>query len=434
MNQSSGIWLYRFAKTTVLAGFLLILIGSLVTTEGAGMAFGDWPLSDSSLNPAGWWSNLFERLEHGHRLFAELTGGLIGILCAWTWGNRWAVPSAFAASGLLSLLAFFVGFPPPWIAHVGLWSAVLVFAGMLFWQWNPPSEGVLHRASSSLTRWLSFAAFIGVVVQAILGGLRVTIESGGNSHGAMILRILHGAMAQVELCLLVAITVTLSPRWQQRCRGGCVSRLPSSGEMGSEAHSAETLDKKQALATSAAGGQAADTAASAPTLLAWVTFVVVLLQLLGGATMRHLGVGLIIPTFPQASPDGSWLPGVHNSYVDINFAHTRLGALLIGICGVILFMQILRSASPASELRGPAWLLLGLIIFQMILGITILSSHRAILPTTLHVINGAAILATSLVLAMLSTQVEPTKKPASRPRKLLFGFFHPHRSLPGTAS
>ena len=97
--------LYRYSQLTVLAAFALILIGSLVTTNGAGMAFADWPLSAGSLNPEGWWSHLFQRLEHGHRLFAELTGLLIGILCAWVWGNRWAIPVAIAGSGALSVAA-----------------------------------------------------------------------------------------------------------------------------------------------------------------------------------------------------------------------------------------------------------------------------------------------------------------------------------------
>ena len=97
--------LYRFSQFTVLAAFTLILIGSLVTTNGAGMAFADWPLSAGSLNPDGWWSHFFQRLEHGHRLFAELTGLLVGILCAWVWGNRWALPGAIAVSAGLSIAA-----------------------------------------------------------------------------------------------------------------------------------------------------------------------------------------------------------------------------------------------------------------------------------------------------------------------------------------
>ncbi|HWB58248.1 MAG TPA: hypothetical protein VG733_02105, partial [Chthoniobacteraceae bacterium] len=117
-----------------MAAFALILIGSLVTTNGAGMAFADWPLSSGSVNPPGWWTIRPELLEHGHRLFAELTGCLIGILCAWVWRNFWAVLIAFVGSGVLSIAAKTAGAPAPVIAQVGLWSTVLLFVGALFWK------------------------------------------------------------------------------------------------------------------------------------------------------------------------------------------------------------------------------------------------------------------------------------------------------------
>ena len=383
--DKKNIWVSRYAKTTIAAAFTLILIGSLVTTNGAGMAFADWPLSASSLNPAGWWSNLFQRLEHGHRLFAELTGCMVGILCAWVWGNLRAVPAAFLGSGLLALLASFSGASRPLVAHIGLWSSAIIFAALLLWQHKPDS------VRSPLTRWLAFAAFIGVIAQAILGGLRVTIESGGDAQTAMIFRVLHGCCAQIELCLLVAIAATLSPRWSPSGTAYGAAKIPG-------------------LRTTR--------------VVAWAAFGLVFLQLTAGATMRHHGVGLIIPTFPQAAPDGSWLPAVHSFLVELNFAHTRIGALLVGLCGVLLARRILGGASEGSGLVGPAWLLLGLIASQITLGILILFTHRAILPTTLHVLNGAAILATSFVLALRSTLLEPGE-PA---------FFSGHEPLPGVAS
>ncbi|MEI8340753.1 MAG: COX15/CtaA family protein, partial [Verrucomicrobiota bacterium] len=252
--------LYRYSQFTVLAAFTLILIGSLVTTTGAGMAFADWPLSSGSLNPDGWWSHLFQRLEHGHRLFAELTGLLVGILCAWVWGNRWALPVAIAVSGSLSAAASAAGISAPWIAHIGLWSAALFFAGVLLLGIKDSA-----RLRDPLPRWLAFAAFCGVVVQAILGGLRVTVESGGHVEQAMVIRIVHGCFAQIELCLLVAVAATLSPKW------GAVSPVPGLSRI---------------------------------RRLAWLTFGFVFLQLTLGAAIRHLGIALVIPTFPLASSHG----------------------------------------------------------------------------------------------------------------------------------
>ncbi len=81
--QTANIWLVRFSKLTVFAALVLIAIGSLVTTNGAGMAFPDWPLSNGSLNPTGWLTNLFMFLEHSHRLFAGLVATLVIVLFCW---------------------------------------------------------------------------------------------------------------------------------------------------------------------------------------------------------------------------------------------------------------------------------------------------------------------------------------------------------------
>jgi len=347
--------LYRYSQFTVVAAFMLILIGSLVTTNGAGMAFADWPLSAGSLNPEGWWSHLFQRLEHGHRLFAELTGVLIGILCAWVWANRWAFPLAIAGSGVLSATASAAGVSREWIAHIGLWSAALIFACTLFLNRKSAS-----RSRAPLTRWLAFAAFFGVVIQAVLGGLRVTVESAGHPEQAMVIRIIHGCFAQIELCLLVSVAATLSPKWPTGSVVPGLSRIRR---------------------------------------LAWLTFGFAFLQLALGAAIRHLGIALVIPTFPLASEHGL-MPPAHNAYIDLNFTHTRFMALLVAVHVILLWVRVRRSASSESRLMRPAWLLLALLAAQIVFGISIIWTYRNPWPTTLHVINGAALLATSLLIAL----------------------------------
>lgn len=385
MNQSD-LWLSRYAKATVAAGFCLILLGSLVTTKGAGMAFADWPLSASSLNPEGWWTNLLQRLEHGHRLFAEFTGCLVGILCSWVWSRRWAVPGAFLVSGLLSGFAAMAGAPRIWIAHLGLWSSVLVYLVLLLRR--PVGAAVCDRRippQRRVARWLALAAFGGVVVQAILGGLRVTLESGGDAQSATMFRIAHGCFAQIELCLLmgVAALTTIAP-------------MPMGFQV-------------RGLATTR--------------LLAWTTFSLVLLQLILGATMRHLGAGLAIATFPGAGADGSWIPTSPNSLVALNFTHTRIWALMVAGSALSCVLWTLRTAEAESGLIGPARTMAVLLATQIGLGITVVLSHRGVLPTTLHVLNGAALLATSFLLALKTSLLAPKNE------FLLAG----HQTMPGTA-
>lgn len=358
--QTANHWLRRFSMITVVAAFALILVGSLVTTNGAGMAFADWPLSSGSVNPAGWWFNFFERLEHGHRLFAELTGCLVGILCAWIWENGWAVPVAFMASGVLSMVAKFAGAPPAIIAHIGLWSSVAIFAGMLFWKSGRQGE----HANPPLIRWLAFAAFCGVVVQAVLGGFRVTEQAGGNSSAAMIFRIVHGCFAQIEFGLLVVIASMLSFRVKAGPPVAGIHRVRN---------------------------------------LAWLTFGFIFLQLIFGATMRHMGAGLAIPTFPKANAGGGWLPAEHTPYIDINFTHTRVLVSLVVIHVILLVRRVFVTAAGQAALTRPALLLGALIVAQVGLGVAVIWTYRMVLPTTLHVINGAAIFATSLLLAVRAT-------------------------------
>jgi hypothetical protein len=89
-------WRRRFSWLTVLTTVLLICWGGVVTSIGAGMAFPDWPTSLGSynlLNPVDeWWTVPAYLAEHGHRLIASLVGMMTVILAAWTW---WDDPRAW---------------------------------------------------------------------------------------------------------------------------------------------------------------------------------------------------------------------------------------------------------------------------------------------------------------------------------------------------
>jgi cytochrome c oxidase assembly protein subunit 15 len=133
---------------------------------------------------------------------------------------------------------------------------------------------------------------------------------------------------------------------------------------------------------------------------AWFAFGAVYLQLIVGAAMRHLGAGLAITTFPEASPDGSWLPAVHNTFVDLNFMHTRVGAVLVTCLVLVAAGYAMRRMYEFPEIKRPAWTLIGLVLIQCALGMFVIWHLKPRTLTTFHVLNGAALLAVTLLLAL----------------------------------
>src|SRR3954470_5051827 len=87
-------WLNRFACLTALATLVLVGIGGLVTSHGAGMAVPDWPTTygyNMFFFPISKWvGGIF--YEHTHRLVASGVGFLTVILAACLWlkeERRW---------------------------------------------------------------------------------------------------------------------------------------------------------------------------------------------------------------------------------------------------------------------------------------------------------------------------------------------------------
>ncbi|HEY3900196.1 MAG TPA: COX15/CtaA family protein [Chthoniobacter sp.] len=294
-------WLSRYAKLVVCAAFALIFTGGQTTTSGAGMAFADWPLSNGSLNPAGWTHNFMMLLEHGHRLTAGLVSTLVTVLFIWVLRRRETLP----------------------------------------------------RLAFGLSMW----ALIGVLVQAVLGGLRVLLNSDGLAV-ATTFRVLHGCTAQIDLCLLVSLAAVLSPVWPRVVPQSSFRKV---GRLG------------------------------------WLTVGFIFAQLIVGATMRHLGAGLAIPTFPL-TVGGTFLPKVHNAFIDLNFTHTRILAFLVTVHVLLLAWRGLVSGE--THLARPAGLLIVLLAVQITLGMLVIWHLRPPVLTTLHVVNGAALLATTVLVAV----------------------------------
>ena len=153
-------WPHRLAVITAGATFLLILAGGLVTNTGAGLAVPDWPTTfgyNMFLYP---WSKMVGGIfyEHSHRLI----GSAVGLLTLTLTLVLWAVE------------------PRRWIRRLGS------------------------------------AALLAVIIQGVLGGLRVVLLQDT-------LAIVHGALAQAFFGLTAALALFTSCEWKEEVR-------PLSGE------------------------------------------------------------------------------------------------------------------------------------------------------------------------------------------------------------
>jgi len=130
--------------------------------------------------------------------------------------------------------------------------------------------------------------------------------------------------------------------------------------------------------------------------LATMTTVLVFTQILIGATMRHTGAGLAIPDFPLMF--GHLWPTHWDPKIAVHFAH-RVGALLVAISILATAFAVVQRTTLA-ELRRPAMLLTFLVAVQITLGALTVLSRRDVWINSVHVVCGALVLTTSLVLTL----------------------------------
>jgi len=334
-------WLNRFAMFTALATLVLIGIGGLVTSKGVGMAVPDWPTTygyNMFLVPFDQWLGKFGIFEeHAHRLVASFVGFLTIGLAVWLWVKE----------------------ARKWVRLLGIGALVLV------------------------------------VMQGVLGGLRVT-EINQN------LGLIHGAVAQLFLILVCAIALVTSAWWQ---------RVNVSDRAGF--------------------------AALKGILLAVICLISV--QLLLGATMRHQHAGLAIWDFPLAhgqvwpatdeasvatynknryelqkslhaanqlfDADGNprtFLASGHEIlswHVWLQMLH-RLGAVATLALVMTLAVKARRRLGQAHGFTKAAYALLAMVVAQAGMGIWTIWSNKAADVATGHVVLGAACLALSSLLLM----------------------------------
>jgi cytochrome c oxidase assembly protein subunit 15 len=315
-SSLSARLLNRFAWFTAVATLLLICSGGMVTSKGVGLAVPDWPTTfgyNMFLFPVSKWiGGIF--FEHTHRLIASTVGFLTIILTIWLWLVE----------------------DRHWVRILGL------------------------------------MALAGVILQGVLGGLRVTMLKDE-------IGIFHACLAQAFLGLIVVIALVTTNFWRSL--------------------SDVTVDPSRRRGI-------------APIkTMAIATTIAVYLQLALGATMRHQHRDLAILDFPTAN--GAWIPDTSaDALAKINVwrdAHAlsdvsafqiwlqmthRFIAVLIAIAVIVFAIRVwrLRKSSRAPILSGLSILWIALVFCQLMLGAWTIWSNKAADVATAHVAVGAIML------------------------------------------
>jgi cytochrome c oxidase assembly protein subunit 15 len=113
--------------------------------------------------------------------------------------------------------------------------------------------------------------------------------------------------------------------------------------------------------------------------------------------MRHTDAGLAIPDFPLAF--GHVIPPHWDAKIAIHFAH-RLGAVMASVLIVAAAGHVFYHHRRRPELLRPSLLLLVLLVIQITLGALTVLTARNYIINSLHVVAGASVLVTSLVLTL----------------------------------
>ncbi|HVQ12433.1 MAG TPA: COX15/CtaA family protein, partial [Vicinamibacterales bacterium] len=208
-------------------------------------------------------------------------------------------------------------------------------------------------------RWvrrLGYVALGAVITQGILGGITVLWFLPDP------ISIAHASLAQLVFCLTIAIALATSPGWKR--------------------------------AYSARGPVPDDRILQQ---IATATTVLVYVQILVGATMRHTDAGLAIPDFPLVF--GHLIPPTWDPKIAIHFAH-RVGAVVVTLFTIATTSHVFYHHRTRHELWRPSALLLTLLTLQITLGALTVLSQKHYIINSLHVVTGASVLATSLVLTL----------------------------------
>jgi cytochrome c oxidase assembly protein subunit 15 len=294
-----SVSLHRFILATLGVSLLLIGWGGFVTSINAGLAVPDWPTSFNSWDPLspfpGWWEQTPILAEHGHRLIGAVIGLLTITLAVWVWRVD-------------------------------------------------PRPGV---------KGLAAMALVVVVLQGILGGLRVVLIS-------IDLAVVHAMTAQLYFGLLVTLAVMTSVPWLNR---------PDFAELSTPR---ESLSR-----------------------LAAITAGAVLVQIGLGTLLRHPGEGI---SFPLA------------------MIHITGAVVVFALIFLLIRSGLRMHGNDAVLRRGMMWLMFVLTI-QVTLGLAayfvllnesgmVIPSNLQVIINSLHVVIGAVLWGTAVAVAMWARGVD----------------------------
>jgi cytochrome c oxidase assembly protein subunit 15 len=210
-------------------------------------------------------------------------------------------------------------------------------------------------------RWvkrLGAAALAAVILQGVLGGVTVLFFLPAPVSTA------HAGLAEIFFCMTVAIALFTSPGWLR---------------------ADDAVDDRglRRLATTAT--------------------VLIYAQILVGAAMRHTDAGLAIPDFPWMF--GRVIPDHWDPKIAVHFAH-RVGALVVTLAAIATAAHIWYHHRSRTRLTGPATLILLLVGTQVVLGALTVLSEREVWINSVHLVCGALVLATSIVITLRSWRVK----------------------------
>jgi len=367
VGASSTSWLNRFAWFSAVATLFLIFSGGMVTSKGVGLAVPDWPTTfgyNMFLFPASKWiGGIF--FEHTHRLLASTVGVLTIILAIWLWRSE----------------------------------------------------------DRHVLRNLGLIAVAGVVLQGILGGLRVTMLKDE-------IGILHACLAQAFLGLIVVIALMTTNFW--RSLESVVVAEPSETGQYLQHGARSKLDAgRRSWATQLIGPNRqplgttrVDPKKIAPIkMIAIASTIAIYAQLALGATMRHQHRDLAILDFPTAN--GAWIPDTSakalekiNTWRDahafsdvtafqiwLQMAH-RFLALIIAIAAIAFCVRVWRDAPHVTALKRLSILWLALLVCQLTLGAWTIWSNKAADVATTHVAVGATMLSLGVSISAICWRLQ----------------------------
>jgi cytochrome c oxidase assembly protein subunit 15 len=337
------------------------------------MAVPDWPNTygyNMFFFPISKWvGGIF--YEHTHRLLGTVVGLLVLVLMIWLHGSP-ARPwlrrcSAFLTLAGLGWAAFTEG-RRDW-ALIAAGTGAVAYAVSFGWPRCAPA--------STRLRWLGNLVLIGVILQGVLGGLRVVLMQDA-------LGVFHATLAQILLFLVCAVALLTSPWWHSTIRSWSASLPPQ--------------------------------AASLRGVILGATLLI-FFQLILGASMRHrhavpdfpLAYGRLWPAMDESSiarynrerPELNAVNPLSAADLVLHMAHRITGFAVVALLTVAA-IRTRRCLGPQHALTRGAQAWMGLGYVQLLLGAITVWSNKSADLTTAHVAVGSALMAGGGLLVMLA--------------------------------